>query len=246
MVAQLWAEDASALGKWSAAELHELDTPRSRRIHVVTSRDLRSPCRSIRVHRRPPLPPSHVVERGVFRLTSIPRTLFELAWELTDERLDAAIDDALSRDLVTLGHLWGMWIEFHACGRNGSVRFRVCLDHRTPTARPPSNRNERRFLDLVRRAHLPVPLCQVPLYDGAIFVARPDFLFPAHRLAVEAQSRRFHGTVAQRIADDARAARLDALGWRILRVWWEEMEQDPLAVARRVKASLDAGATSRT
>lgn len=238
MIALLWAGPTAALGKRSAAALHGLDVRKRGRIQIITERPLRAPNRQIAVYRRAVLPGEHVHTSGPLRITSIDRTLFDLAWELDQESFDVAVDGAISRRLTTLQRLWEFWMQYHACGRNGSARFRHGLERRVPSERPPTNRNERRLFDLLERRGLPRPLCQVPLYDGGQFVARPDFVFPEQRLVVEVLSRRWHGSVTQRMADDERAARLDALGWRVVRIWWDQVERDPDAVARLLAKSL--------
>jgi len=246
MIALLWAGPTAALGKRTAAQLRGLDVPTPGRVQVITERPLRSPHRQIAVYRRAALPRDHVDFYGPLRITSIDRTLFDLAWELGRESFDVAVDTAISRRWTTLQRLWEFWMTHHACGRNGSLRFRLCLERRIPGERPPTNRNERRFFDLVENHGLPRPLCQVPIYDGAEFVARPDFVFPNHRLVVEMLSRKWHGSLSQRIADDERAARLDALGWRVVRIWWEQVDQDPAAVARLLARSLSVPVLSST
>jgi very-short-patch-repair endonuclease len=61
---------------------------------------------------------------------------------------------------------------------------------------------------------------------------------------------RFHATAAARARDAEKAAHIESLDWRVIRVTWRELRDDPGAVAARVRSafspeegeSADAGA----
>ena len=234
-----WAGDGAALCKLTSAELHGLDAPRMGPVQVMTPRRLRPPHSQVRVYERPPLPPDHISRRPPLVLTSVPRTLFDLAWGTSRQSLDAAIDSAQAQRKANLQELWAMWGEMHERGCNGSVAFRVALERRSTGDRPPTNRNERRLFDLLEAAGLPRPLCQVPIYDGDEFLARPDFVYLDARVALQAQSARWHLGHGRQLADDRQTNRLIAAGWTVLRFWWEDVSERPEEVVRIVARTLD-------
>ena len=66
----------------------------------------------------------------------------------------------------------------------------------------------------------------------------PDFRWPAHRVILEADSRRYHGHLLAR-ADDAKRQRfLEAQGEIVVRTTWHEIVTRPAVVVGRVRAAL--------
>jgi hypothetical protein len=222
-----WCGQGAALCKVTAAEFHGLDVRTVNPVQVITTRRLRPPHGQIRVYRRAPLPSHHLTVRQPLVLTAVPRTLFDLAWDLGRQSLDTAIDSAHAQRKTNLQELWEVWGELHARGCNGSARFRQSLERRSPDEKPPTNRNERRLFDLLELAGLPRPLCQVPIHDGDEFLARPDFVYLDRRLALQAQSARWHFGHGRQVADDWQTNRLIAAGWTVLRFWWEDVTERP-------------------
>ncbi len=72
---------------------------------------------------------------------------------------------------------------------------------------------ETRLRLLLARAGLPAPVAQFVVRDGARFVARVDFAWPEHRLALEYDGA-WHGGTAQFRADRARLNAVTSAGWR--------------------------------
>jgi hypothetical protein len=72
---------------------------------------------------------------------------------------------------------------------------------------------ETRLRLLLARAGLPAPVAQFVIRDGARFVARVDFAWPGHRLALEYDGA-WHGGTAQFRADRARLDAVTSAGWR--------------------------------
>lgn len=233
-----WAGGGAALGKFTAAARHQLDVRSYGPVQLMTNRRLRPPHAQIEVFRRSTLPLHHVERTGPFVLVSVARALFDLAWHVDDEALDAAMDSALSQRKTTLRALWQVWHDLHASGCNGCRRFLRALMKRSPDAAPPANLYERRFLNLIEGSGLPTPVCQHHLYDEEGLIIRADFAFLSKRLAVEAHSRRWHMGHGQRIADDIVDQRCAAIGWGVLRFWWQQLEREPTVVAHRIGRAL--------
>ncbi len=92
---------------------------------------------------------------------------------------------------------------------------------------------EARFLGLCRRHRLPGP--QVNVQAGP-FIA--DFLWPRHRLIVELDGYRAHGTRSAFEADRARDAELKLLGYEVVRFTWRQLTSEPSQVAHTLRALL--------
>ena len=92
---------------------------------------------------------------------------------------------------------------------------------------------EARFLDLVRRAELPRPLCNARERGYEV-----DFLWRRQRLVVEVDGRRDHASRSAFERDRTRDAVLGAAGFRVIRVTWRMLTRTPEAVVARVAQAL--------
>jgi len=63
-------------------------------------------------------------------------------------------------------------------------------------------------------------------------------MWPAHRVLVEVDGRETHGTRASVESDRARDRALTATGWRVIRVTWRQLRDEPERIARDVRALL--------
>ncbi|MGY1673061.1 type IV toxin-antitoxin system AbiEi family antitoxin [Geodermatophilus sp. SYSU D00710] len=91
---------------------------------------------------------------------------------------------------------------------------------------------ETRLRLLLHASRLPRPVAQYRVRDdvGRV-VARVDFAWPEHRVAVEYEGR-WHGRPQQVAADRARLNRLTAAGWRVVFVTAEDLQEPGRLVAR--------------
>jgi hypothetical protein len=90
---------------------------------------------------------------------------------------------------------------------------------------------------LVHRSGLPAPVAQHRGYDGARFVARVDFGWPEHRLALEYDGL-WHAEPGQFGKDRRRLNRIHAAGWRVFFVTAADLHR-PAALLARLAAALD-------
>jgi very-short-patch-repair endonuclease len=96
---------------------------------------------------------------------------------------------------------------------------------------------EARFMALVRRHRLQWPEVNVRVDRFEV-----DFLWRPRRLIVEVDGWESHRTRSAFEEDRARDARLQGLGYQVLRFTWRQIENDPREVARTIRALL-AGAS---
>lgn len=90
---------------------------------------------------------------------------------------------------------------------------------------------ETRVRLLIGRAGLPAPVAQHVVRVGGRFVARVDFGWPEHRLALEYDGQ-WHGDPGQFARDRARLNRLTAAGWRVVFVTAADLRRPDLLLAR--------------
>jgi very-short-patch-repair endonuclease len=118
--------------------------------------------------------------------------------------------------------------EFAAALRQAEY-LRLPLDDRVA---PDHTRSEleARFLALCRRHRLPQPQANVRLDRFLV-----DFLWRDQHLVVEVDGWESHRVRSAFEADRARDARLNVLGFTVLRFTWRQIEDDPRRVARTVR-----------
>jgi very-short-patch-repair endonuclease len=92
---------------------------------------------------------------------------------------------------------------------------------------------ERRLLALVRRAGLPLPETNVRVLGHEV-----DGLWRDERLIVEVDGFDAHGTRAAFERDRRRDAELVAPGYRVIRVTWRQLCDEPEQLIARLAAAL--------
>lgn len=234
--ATLLAGPGSALSHHAAAFLFRLDglcdrPPRPIDITVPRNRHLADD--ALRVHRSTLDFP--VVWLRRYPVTALARTLLDLSATLTSEALEFALDSAQRQF-----HRVDEWLT-RAIARlprpapHGVAVLRELLDLRTDGfTDSPLEVKVRRAL---RASTLPRPTLRHEVHDDAGYIARLDFAWPMHRVALHVDGYRWHHQ-RQRFERDARQrARLAALGWTSLVVTRELFDSgDWLHALRRALA----------
>ena len=97
---------------------------------------------------------------------------------------------------------------------------------------------ETRLRLLIHRSDLPRPVAQYSVRIGDRFVARVDFAWPEHRLAVEYEGL-WHGEAQQVARDRQRLNALTRAGWRVVFVTAADL-RDPIRLVARLAEALTA------
>ncbi len=168
-------------------------------------------------------------------ITSVSRTLVDLAGVLNETQLGRAFEEADRLRLLDIGALK---LSCHrAKGRRGIGNLRRLIgEGRAPAY--PRTPLENRFLEFYR-AHLsdlPPPATNVLLLGHEV-----DALWPKHRVAVEMDSWEFHRHRAAFEKDRARDTARQVAGYRVVRLTHRRLEKEPSAVARELRALLAIG-----
>jgi very-short-patch-repair endonuclease len=215
----------------SAAYLHELPphpakpTP----VHVtVEARHVRRP--NIRTHKTTSLPEDERTHVGPVPTTTAARAILDLAASVGRGNLERLIAEAYALKAASEGELRKLALR-HRPRRGSAVLLALLDDERGPQIT--DSEAERRFLTLVRAAHLPEPRAGVRLHGYKV-----DFLWPAHRLVVEVDGYRFHSSAARFRADRKRDQELIARGYTVIRVAWSHIVDEPEALVARLAAAL--------
>jgi very-short-patch-repair endonuclease len=233
MAAVLASGPGAALSHRSAAALWRIRRPVDGADHVTAARKSRS---SDRIRRHfGVLPPDEVTTREGIPTTTVPRTVFDLAATASQEEVEFALREAEYRrlhDALSVRDLIGRYP-----GHRGTRRVRIALARLSdrPCGRPASPLEEV-FVPFLRRHRLPRPQLNAWLEVGRRR-HRVDCLWP-NRQIVELDGWEGHGTRTAFRDDRARDRRLQTAGYRVTRLTWNQLEDEPTAVAADLRALL--------
>ncbi len=174
-------------------------------------------------------------------VTNPGRTLLDLAATRIDDRtLRRAVREALVKRRVD-EHGLRTQLE-RAQGRRGAGRIAAIIEL---GAVPTRSELEDRTLQALEEHGLPRPLVNAPVRIGSR-TFEVDFLFADRRLVIEADGARFHDTPISRRDDAERQAMLEAAGYRLVRVTWNQVTRETAQTIRRVRSAYAAqGAAAR-
>jgi very-short-patch-repair endonuclease/predicted transcriptional regulator of viral defense system len=198
----------AVLSHRSAAALWEIGEEKPERIDVSVRRRFESRRVGLKARSRPSLCAEDIVERRGIPLTSIVQTLVDLATELSDGRLERAVNEADKRDLIDPEALRAALDGRR--GEPGVKRLAALLDKRT--FRLSDQELERLFRPLAAAAGVPVELTKARVSGFEV-----DFHWPRLGLVVETDGLRYHRTPAEQARDRLRDQAHTAAGLTQLR-----------------------------
>lgn len=187
--------------------------------------------RGIVVHRSVTLRPADVAEHDAIALTSVSRTLLDLAGMLAPGPLERAVERSLALRLFDLRAVEAV-LEANPRRPGAGTLSRVLGSvHNEP------------FLKRSELEILMLDLCDAhgierPEVNVIVEHAEVDFFWRAHRLIVETDGREFHLTPQAFERDRERDARLTMLGYRVVRFTHRRLVSDAAAVAQTLRALL--------
>jgi very-short-patch-repair endonuclease len=181
------------------------------------------------VHNVRALHPRDVTRLNGIPVTSVHRTLLDVAENGTPRELRLALDAADRRELLDRRELDAV-IE-RAPGRHGIPVLKAVFAALIGPAPWTQSEFERHFLSFAREAGLPEPQFNV-LVAGELV----DAVWPRARLIVELDTYGTHGGRTQFEADRRRDAGLLLAGYRVVRITQRRLTEEP----DRVRAELEA------
>ena len=187
------------------------------------------------------LPVHHTTTIDGLPVTSLGRTLFDLAAREHPGRMERLVDSVLGRSPSMLPRLHVLLDELGARGRNGIATMRTILEARPPGYRAPETGLEARVRRILEEAGEEPLELQVDV-GGHDWIGRIDMVDRRLKLLVEIDSATFHSSKLDRLRDAERDAALLAAGWlMVLRIAEEDVWYHPdrvLAAIRQARAEL--------
>jgi very-short-patch-repair endonuclease len=233
MAAVLAMGSEAVLSHRSAAALWGMRATARARIEVTVPVPRRSRP-ELQVHRAR-LAPDEVTTARAIPVTTPNRTLLDLAAVLDPRHVEKAINEAeilRLTDPISLDDL----MERHP-RRPGTGTLRRLLATRQIGATITRSELEDRFLQFLDGAVLPRPKVNANIQTGNGSI-EADCAWPNHRLIVELDGHATHATAAGFERDRARDRALHAAGWRVVRITWRQLHEEPAAVARDLERLL--------
>jgi very-short-patch-repair endonuclease len=181
----------------------------------------------IRLHRVAALERRDVTTIHGLKVTSVARTICDLAATESARDTEHAFQEALFRD-KSIDRAIAAVLQREPRRRGASVIRSLLTDPRLTRSE-----RERRILKLIAQAHLPRPLTNVPLHG---YVA--DVFWPQHNLILEFDGWQGHG---HRLAFESNRKRdqvMLAAGLRTLRVTDRQLTNEAIALITRVAQTL--------
>ena len=178
-------------------------------------------------------------DRERLPVTTAARTLIDLGSVVDDDTLERALESALRDDRTSLRQLHRRLEALSRRGRPGLARVRRVLGRRVGGG-PSDSELETRFVRLLRRARMPLPVRQHEVRLGGRLLARADLAYPEARLLIELDGWSAHGTRAAFHADRRRQNSMVMAGWTLLRFTWADVVESPAAVVAALHGALAA------
>jgi very-short-patch-repair endonuclease len=215
--------DGAVLALRSASHLWDLWPSSKEAVDVICPRQVRRPGIDAHRHR---LRPDEVTVRDGLPVTTVERTLVDLARVLTPRQLEQAYDRARMRGLIDYA------ARRRILRRAPAPALQRLIDaDRAPAVT--SSVLEDAFLALIRDARLPEPDSNT--YPSGTQV---DFRWSARRLLVEVDGHGGHATRRARQRDARNDVRHLLHGWTTVRFTYEDVVHDPAYVLTTLRALL--------
>ncbi len=223
----------------SAARLHGIQglNPKRWTVSVPIRRSNRFG--PVTVHQLTDLDPDHVVAVNGIPTNDPARTAIDLSAVLPERKLADVVDQIVNRRLATYLALSERLEAIARKGKPGVVRLRKVLEPRIDNRVRIESSLETRLFDLVVSSGLAIPATQFRPAWLKKRSGRVDVCYPDHRLVVEADSVRWHGSPEAFQEDRERDNRAQLAGWTILRFTWEDITKRQAYVVASIRRIIE-------
>ena len=184
----------------------------------------------ISIHRTRTLPARDIALKDGIPVTSVARTLLDLAG-ISGSRLDEFFDAAARSRLLEREEL--LPILDRGPGWRGIGRLRHLIEEWDPLLATSRSDLEMKFLRICRQSQLPEPRM-----NSRVAGYEVDFVWPQKQLVAEVDGFEFHSGQAAFESDHIRDADLAMAGYRVVRFTYRKVMYEPAFVTSRLKVLL--------
>lgn len=230
LAAVLAVGPGAVLSHRDAAGLHDLRPANHASIDVTTTAN-RPDEPGVRVHRTRSLDAQDVTTVSGIPVTTVARTLVDLAGQIPHDHLTKAIKEAERQRTFDLRAVEAVMARTRGRRGPGHRAMReALLERRALEATATRSLLEDAFLKLVRDAGVSIPATNA-LVEGL----QVDAVWRTQRIAVELDGWQDHGTRRAFEDDRERDAILTSAGWRVVRFTYRQVTQGPDAVVETLR-----------
>lgn len=238
LVALLTADPQSFLSHESALWLWEVRETLAWPVHVVTLKRHRiQEPGPVVVHRVRAIPQGWSTRRSGIPVVRPELAALHAFATMSEVRAERVVDRMWANGLLSGASITALVAQLGERGRNGTAALRRYLEPRGADFVPPATGLESRLNEILQEMGLEVRR-QVDLGDEVAWGGRVDFLIAGTNVVVEAQSQRFHASLADRGADRVRRDRLEAAGFVVVEVWDSAVFAQPNEVRKVIRNAL--------
>lgn len=238
MAACLQAGAAAVVSHEAAAALHGLATFPPGPVVVMLSHGDHQHLRIGRLRQSTDLGRHHCTALDGIPVTTAARTLVDVAAVVRPGQLRIAVEDALAAKRCTLEDLSRCHAELRRPGKRGIGAMNLVLRSLGPGPIRSATDLERRLRQVLVDGGLPEPVREHDLPWARETPGRVDLAYPAARIIIEADSRRWHTRERDFEVDRRRDREAQLAGWDVYRFTWRDLVDDPGDVAMTVRRAL--------
>jgi very-short-patch-repair endonuclease len=184
-----------------------------------------------------PLPEQSLHKAGI-PCTSASRTIVDLARLVGPKLLANTVEQAAVLQVLNVSEIDGILLEGRRRGEKKLNRVLEPWRRYSPGVRLRS-RMEAKMLPLLTHHSLPIPECNEKLRIGND-TFEVDFLWRKQKVVVETDGGRFHDNPAAQARDAHRNRVLARAGYRVPRIGWEELRDEPDRTIAKIRRFLSS------
>lgn len=235
LAAVLAAGSRAVLSHREAAALHAIRQSNRARIDVTAPGRRRSQA-GIELHHAPTLHSDDITVVEGIPVTTVARTLIDLATVVAPNQLAKAINEAERLRLFDLRAVEEARERVRHRNGPGHARLAAALaEQRALATTLTRSVLEDAFLAAIRTAGIPIPRTNAPLHGYEV-----DALWPAERLVVELDGYAYHRSPRAFQHDRTKSNVLATAGYTVLRFTHDDVTRRPAATAAIVRGRLDS------
>lgn len=193
----------------------------------------------LRVHQSSDLDRCPVVIRDGIPVTSLERTMLDIAPAVGQRRLLRSIEAGRRTGDLTWASLIAMLSAHARRGRPGVRKLRSTILANADRQEITDTDMELLVLGLLSESGLPAPTVKHRVLDGDRFVAEVDLAYPHLKVAIECDGS-VHLDPDVREKDLKRQNDLVLLGWTVLRFSYDRVQSRPDAVVAEIRDAITA------
>jgi len=227
---------SAVVSHFSAARIHGMSFVPTVHASVTVHASKTHKFAGVRVIRCRDMKSGHVEDWGGLSVTTVARTAFDLASELSRRHLAVIVDEALASRRTTLDELDDVLRDVARKGKPGVRAMRSVLEARTQSDQR-QTKLEKIGLQILTSGGLPPFEVEYPIPWRPD--RRYDVAFVAAQLAIEWDSFRWHSQESVFQSDRERDREAIEHGWHVLRFTWKDVTENPDMVLHSVRRLLN-------